>query len=338
MRTAHLPFPLKGVNYDAGTEFVAGEISRPVWNSADLARDMAAIRNGLRCNAVNIYGTDIDRLVAAAHVAAGEGLVVSMQPRSIDVDQVGARGFVVEAAAAANEVASEAGPVILNVGCEITLFTPGFVPGRSFLVRMRNMAWAWVMSRRFNRKLDVFLGSMTREVRDVFAGPITYGAGTWEKVDWGRFDMVGMNLYRDRWNTKTYVQDLRALLSHGKPTLITEFGCATFEGAERRGGGGWTIVDFDREPRRIKGDYRRSESTQAGHLAELLHLFHDEMVSGTFVFDFMAAGFPHLDDPARDLDMASYGLVRVISTADGSIEWEPKMAFETVARIYGDWS
>jgi hypothetical protein len=332
-----LPFPLRGVNYDTGTEFVAGEISRPVWNADDLTRDLTTIKHDLYCNAVNVYGTDLDRLVEATRVAADQGLVVSVQPRSIDVDQDLAKQFIFEVAAAVNEIARDGSGILLNVGCEMTIFTPGLVPGRNFRARMRNMSWAWAMSRRINRKLDALLGSIVSGARDVFDGPITYGAGTWEHVDWAPFDLAGMNLYRDRWNTKTYVQDLRALKSRGKPTLITEFGCATFEGAEKRGGGGWTIVDFDHDPRRIKGDYRRSEGTQAGHIAELLSLFREEKVAGTFVFDFVGAAFPHSPDPARDFDMASYGLVKVISAEGDSIQWERKEAFGTVAEIYRDW-
>jgi hypothetical protein len=44
------------------------------------------------------------------------------------------------------------------------------------------------------------------------------------------FDLVGVNLCRDRWNEKTYVSDLRRLRGSGKPVVITEFGCSTFEG------------------------------------------------------------------------------------------------------------
>jgi hypothetical protein len=99
---------------------------------------------------------------------------------------------------------------------------------------------------------------------------VTYSAGAWESVRWQPFDHVGVNLYRDRWNDRTYASDLRTLKRLGKPVIITEFGCSTFKGAERRGGGGWMIVDFDQEPPVVKPGYTRSEETQAAYLDELL--------------------------------------------------------------------
>jgi hypothetical protein len=118
--------------------------------------------------------------------------------------------------------------------------------------------------------------------------------------------------------------------------LITEFGCSSFERAERLGGGGWTIVDFDHDPPRLKRGYRRSEQTQASYIGDLLGIFVEEGVTGAYVFDFAQASFPHHPDPALDLDMAGYGLVKMIGAgSEGSPNrWERKEAFEVVARAY----
>jgi hypothetical protein len=65
-----------GVNYDIGTEYRRGESSRPVWNQNDVARDLGVIHEELHCTSVNLYGTDLQRLQAAAILAHREGLHV----------------------------------------------------------------------------------------------------------------------------------------------------------------------------------------------------------------------------------------------------------------------
>lgn len=328
---------IKGINYDVGTEFRPGELSRSAWNLVDVSRDMAVIHDDLGCNSVNVYGTELSRLEEAAGVALDHGLAVSFQPRSIDDDRDTARSFLRAAAGVASSILED-GDVTLNIGCEMSLFTRGFLPGRTFQRRMRYLVMAWPFLSRVNRRLSSYLAEVAADARRDFAGHITYGAGSWEAIDWAPFDLVGMNLYRDRWNERTYMEDLRSLHTHAKPVVITEFGCATFEGAERRGGGGWTIVDFTSDPPRVRPGHQRSERAQADHLGEMLDLFHEEGVAGTYVFDFLAAGFPHRPEPELDLDMAGYGVVKVIpSTSTDSIMWERKEAFEAVARRYRQW-
>ena len=47
---------------------------------------------------------------------------------------------------------------------------------------------------------------------------------------------------------------------------------------------------------------------------------------------------PHRDDPHRDLDMASYGVVKVLEDRLGAtcpdLAWEPKAAFAALADHY----
>ena len=331
------PF-VKGINYDVGTEFRPGDLSRAAWNRSDVARDMRVIREELKCTSVNVYGTELSRLGEAAAIALEQGLHVSFQPRVIDGDRGDGLELMNEAAALANDTGGK-DDVTLNIGCEITLFTRGFIPGHTFRNRMRNLVLTWPLLGRISSKLNDYLTELANVARGQFEGPITYGAGSWERVDWAPFDLVGVNLYRNHWNEKTYQDDLVRLLENGKPVVITEFGCATFEGAERRGGGGWTIVDFDSDPIRVKPGHRRSERIQAELLGELLGLFKSAGVHGAYVFDFMGASFPHVADPRLDLDMASYGVVRVIPTPDerDSIAWERKESFGEVARRYGEW-
>lgn len=326
---------IRGINYDVGTEYRAGEPSRPVWNHDDVIRDLQTIRRELHCTSVNLYGTDLARLQQATRLAHQEGLHASLQLRSIDESRDGMLARVEQAAAAANTLRGS-GPVTLNVWCELTLFTRGFVPGRTFLARIRNLLWVLPFLLIVNRRLNRHLSDVVRIARARFDGPLTYSAGSWESVQWDLFDLVGVNLYRDRWNERTYTADLRRLRRFGKPVIITEFGCSTFEGAARQGGGGWMIVDFDADPSVVKPGHVRSERVQATYLDELLNLYVAEAIDGAYVFDFMQATFGHSSDPALDLDMASYGLVKVrpAGLTDTCMAWERKAAFHVVAGHY----
>lgn len=325
----------RGINYDVGTEYRRGESSRPIWNHDDVARDLAVIHAELHCTSVNVYGTDIQRLKEAAVLAHREGLHVSLQLRSIDASRETMLAQATEAARLAERLRRD-GDVTLNVGCELTLFTRGFVVGGTFRTRIRNLLWMLPLLPLINRRLNRHLRDLVRSVRTHFGGPLIYSAGSWESVEWDPFDLIGVNLYRDRWNEKTYVSDLRRLRGFGKPVVITEFGCSTFVGAERKGGAGWMIVDFDTVPATIKPGHVRSEQVQAALLGELLDLYAAEAIDGAYVFDFMQAAFAHVADTARDLDMAGYGLVKVrpFGVDDTSLVWERKAAFDVVARHY----
>ena len=84
----------------------------------------------------------------------------------------------------------------------------------------------------------------------------------------------------------------------------------------------------------IPPGYTRSETEQAGYLAELLAVFEKAGAHGAFVFEFAEHYKPHSPDPRHDLDMAGYGIVKVLPGAADSFSWEPKAAFAEIARIY----
>jgi hypothetical protein len=95
---------------------------------------------------------------------------------------------------------------------------------------------------------------------------------------------------------------------------ITEFGCATHRGAGDRGGrGGSEMIEYDgTTPMRLNGDYIRDEQEQATHLRELLDIFTAESVDAAFACTFVCYGWPHRSNPREDLDMASWGVVKVL--------------------------
>jgi len=83
----------------------------------------------------------------------------------------------------------------------------------------------------------------------------------------------------------------------------------------------------------IPPGYTRSETEQAGYLAELLAVFEKAGAHGAFVFEFAEYYKPHSPDPRHDLDMAGYGIVKVLPGAADSFSWEPKAALAEIARI-----
>ena len=177
-------------------------------------------------------------------------------------------------------------------------------------------------------------------MRERFHGQVTYASGPWEKVDWRVFDLVSVNYYRDAQNAKWYRQGLQQYYKHGKPVAITEFGCCTYEGAEAKGAAGWGIVDTSNARRKIKGGFLRSEDTQAQYLTELLDMFLQEPIEGSFVFNFASYNLPTDENREFDLDMASYGIVKVLPEGEKGatyqdMPWEPKKAFRIVAEQYG---
>lgn len=145
-------------------------------------------------------------------------------------------------------------------------------------------------------------------MRRVYRGPLSYAAAPIEGVDWTGFDFVCLDYYCARRNRFDYGRRrLRPHFAHGKPVVITELGCCAYRGAQDKGAMGWGIVD-PRDHDRLSGD-----------------------VDGAFVFTFSAPALPHRpQDPRRDLDMASYAVVK--SYDDG--RWEPKRLFHALAAHY----
>jgi hypothetical protein len=183
------------------------------------------------------------------------------------------------------------------------------------------------------RKLDALLAEAATRARREFHGPLTYAAAFWERVDWSRFDVVGVNLYRFEGNAGTYAEQVRALAGD-KPVVITEFGCAAHAGADRSGPAGFLIVQWLRPTPRVAPGHTRDEAVQATYLRELVEVYEAERVHGAFVFTFAMPDFPHRPhDPAHDLDMAGFGVVKV--APDAPSRWERKAAFGELARLYG---
>ncbi|MEU4730447.1 abortive infection protein [Streptomyces sp. NPDC023588] len=315
----------KGVNFDT---------DRDVWRMEYVRREIAAIREQLHCNAVLLLGHDLDRLTEAASIAAAHGLFVWFEPRQFDKDAEQTLAFLGTVACAAEQLRTRHRGVGIAVGTELSIFMSGLVPGKDY--NERGQALGHPESAGYQERLNTFLDRALKTVRPLFKGRVTYSSGEWEEVNWRGFDVVGVNLYRNADNKAIYTEGLRALQRHGKPVVITEFGCCTFTGAKEQGGSGFNVVDWQREPPVVKDGYVRNEREQASEIGELLALYTAERVEGAFVYNFIAPDSPHSPQRRHDLDIASFALVKTFPTGTRrgyaqTGQWEPKHAFHTVA-------
>jgi hypothetical protein len=332
---------VKGINYDVGTHPAANRPSRPTFDEAVARDEIATIARELGCTAIRITGEDPQRLRVAAEFALAEGLTVYLTPARHNAQRTEALAYLDDIAPLAESLRVEAatgqrGDVVFVVGVEATLFQRGFLRGDTpfarigTLMRPWSLAWSTVRLGSMHKLLNAYLREAVATVRKHFGGPVTYAAGPWEEVDWAPFDIVGIDFYRDARSRPKYRQRLRGYASHGKPVVVTEFGCCTYTGAADKGGYGWAIVDFTAKPPRLTRAVTRDEQAQADELTDLLRVYDEAAVDGAFVFTWAMYTYPWGSDPEHDLDVASYGVVAV--QPDGG--WRRKAAFDAVAAAY----
>jgi hypothetical protein len=100
------------------------------------------------------------------------------------------------------------------------------------------------------------------------------------------------------------------------------------------------VIDWDDRARpHLAEPVVRDEEEQARYVRELLDVYDEEGVDAAFVNTFARRDLPYSDDPGRDFDTASFGVVRVLEqgrtgTAYPGLPWEPKAAFHALA-AYG---
>ena len=337
----------KGITYDVGTLFVENRSTRDEFDPSVMRREIDIIKNDLHCNAVRVCGQDLARLRATAEYALTQGVAVWFSPLLVEATAEETLAYLAECSGIAEELRQRFPQIVFVVGGELSFFMKGILKGEDLYARIRSfislpgLLRHMLTGRRWpGKRLNAFLAKAEALVRERFHGQVTYASGPWEKVDWRLFDLVSVNYYRDGQNAKWYRQGLQQYYKHGKPVAITEFGCCTYEGAEAKGAAGWGIVDTSNARRKIKGGFLRSEDTQARYLTELLDMFLQEPIEGSFVFNFASYNLPTDEDPEFDLDMASYGIVKVLPDGEKGatyqdMPWEPKKAFRMVAEQYG---
>ena len=320
---------------------MSGQDWRPRFSPREVHSELEIIKTELHCNSVRICGQDIDRLMIAAEDALDQGLEVWLSPELWDQSPEETLDYIASAAGRAEELRRRRpGRVVFSVGSELTLFMRGILEGTSVFERLEHPSfWENVRSGAHNAPLNAFLAKANDRVRQVFLGSVTYASVPLEAVDWSLFDFVGVDLYRDARVRERFGDIVRRFLAHGRPVAITEFGCCAYHGAADTGGRGFEIIDYSQAPGQLNGEYVRDESEQARELSEMLAIFDDAGVDGTFVMTFVAPLHPYSDDPKFDLDMASYSLVRSyrdrLGTTYPGMPWDPKESFRAVADYYG---
>lgn len=331
----------KGINYDTG--FLPGNHdSRPHFDPALVAAEMRVIARELGCTAVRVSGSRPDRISIAAEAAAAEGLEVWFAPFPPELTTAELLDLFRDCADRAEHLRRGGAAVVLVTGCEISLFNPGFLPGANSYDRIARLGKPslrlYASFARLPRKLNAFLGEASEAVRGRFGGPLTYASGTWERVDWSRFDIVSVDAYRDANNARTFQADLRKQLVHGKPVVATEFGCCPYAGAADKGGMGWAIADYgDGGVPTLRGEYRRDESEQVRYLQEVNQVFIEVGLDLAFWFTFAGYHQPVSADPRHDIDLSSYGLVSMLPDGAGSgyqgLGWRKRLVFEAMAGL-----
>jgi hypothetical protein len=331
----------KGISYEVGVDWAINESSRPTWDIEVVRHDIETIRNDLHCNAISIFGTESERAIEAGAIAQEVGLDVWLQPRLPDGDMEATMEQLRAFAQGAEQLRQANPNVVLNTGCELTIFMSGIIPGDTYIDRLGTLGTNYMDMDQYSSALNDFLGEATEMVRGEFGGDITYGSGLWEGVDWGPFDIIGLDHYRSPMTPgEEYARALRPFVESGKPVVITEFGLCTFEGASELGGSGFTIVDWSTDPPTIPAGYVRSAEEQATDLMAMLDVFEAGGVRGAFVFTFIEPTYTYSPDPTHDLDMASFGVVKAFPADSGqgyneTGYWEPKLAFHAIAERYG---
>lgn len=338
----------RGISYDTG--FVHnGSIGRKNFTPELVERELRVIRDELHCDAVRVMGGDPGRLELAAGYAAGLGLEVWFSPYPLELTAAEMLSLFADCAERAERLRQRGAEVVFVTGAELSLMNKGFLPGDSTQDRVALLAQPDLLRRHIGEvgaRVNEFLGEAVALVRARFGGKVTYASVPLERVDWTPFDIASMDVYRSAETADSFAESVPTLVSSLQLSLaITEFGSASYRGAGEAGARGLEIVEQDettRAPVRLDGAYARDEAGQAGYLRELLTAFDTGGVDSAFVFTFALYDFPHRPggDPRDDLDLASYGIVRVLEDRLGTtypgVPWEPKAAFGALADFYRD--
>lgn len=332
----------RGISYDTG--FVdGGGISRKEFDPATVERELRVIRDDLHCDAVRIMGGDPARLETAAGLAADLGLEVWFSPYPLELAEDEILTLFADCAERAERLRRAGAEIVFVAGAEMCLMNKGFLPGDRTADRVALLLRPDELREHIGQvsgRVNAFLGKAVEVVRAHFGGRLTYASVPLERVDWTPFDIVSVDLYRSAEIADQFADGVRGIVAQGKPVAITEFGSAGYLGAGDLGAHGLDLVEYgeERGPLQLREARERDEDGQASYVRELLEVFDEAGVDATFVFTFALYDHVHRPDaadPRDDLDLASYGVVKVYEDRLGSaypgLPWDPKKVFHTVA-------
>lgn len=337
-----------GINYDTGF-LSAGLTTHEPFDAEVVRQEMRVIRNDLHCTAVRITGGIADRMEIAASHAAEAGLEVWLCPFTNGLTTDELLDLLADCAERAERLRRRGADIVMVTGSEVSLFTVGFFPGASLEERLTIISdplRVRPLIPRVRAGMSDFLRRAVDVVRARFGGRVSYASLPFEGVDWTLFDIIATDAgYRTKEMVPQFREQIHAFVARGralgKPVAITEFGCGTFRGAADVASRGIAGIEYeDGRAVRVAGEFVRDENEQAAYLCELLEVFESEGVDSAFVYTFARYDLPHRSSPREDLDLASYGIVKVLDVAstaarhDAQMTWEPKAAFFALADRY----
>jgi hypothetical protein len=226
---------IKGICYDVGREMDGNW--RPDFDPGIIHRELQIIKSDLGCNAIRICGKDIGRLVGTTQDALQQGFEVWFSPELWNQNPMATLSYTTRAAAAVEKLREQyPDKLVLSVGSELTLFMKGIIKGNALWSRLHNaFSGDFIRPGKHNQPLNDYLLEVTTAVRQVYRGPLTYASLPFEQVNWSLFDFIGVDHYRATRIKDRYAEMLKPLLAIGKPVVVMEMGCCTYQGAEAAG-------------------------------------------------------------------------------------------------------
>lgn len=335
----------RGINYCIGMKYSSNADTRKGLDTDIMSREIEIIKNKLHSNSIRIYGEDLDKLIKCSKIAIKHGLEVWFSPRLTNASEQDTLDYIQKCSIELEKLRQENPSIVFIIGCEFTLDLYGLVKGETIYERINNLFKPITIIKNilgvdlgYNKKLNIFLNKAIIIARRNFKGQITYASGTWEKIDWNKLDIVGLNYYRSSYNSSTYRKSLKKFINAGKPVAILEFGCCSYKGSQNKGASSYNIIDWNSQRPEINGNYKRDENVQAEYIIELLKIFDEEGAFATFVFEFVDTQHIYDEVPKFDLDMASFGIIKVlpelVPNSNFTENLIPKKSYHTLANFY----
>lgn len=336
---------IKGVNYDVGVGLGFDHNPDNNLTAGVMKEEIGVIKNELHCNAVRIYGRDLEKLIECSEIALKEGLMVWFSPRYINASLEETLDYIVKCSMAAERLRKISLDIVYVLGNEFSLDVKGFIEGETIFKRILNLSKPISIIKNslgfgFNKKLNSFLVKAVSKARQNFKGEITYASGQWEKINRDIFDIAAVNYYRNGFNAWKYRRTVRKFVQKEKKFTITEFGCCSYKGAEQKGAWGYSLIDWTKSRPQLKKLLERDESVQSNYLIDLLNIYLKENVYAAFVYTFVARRAKYDVNPEYDLDMANFGLIKVLPSDNDSkfsYAWERKKAFYELSKYYSEF-
>ena len=118
-----------GITYDTGIT-ADGDCTRKRFDDAVARRELQIIATDLHATAVRVTGDDLQRLASAGEHALAAGLELWFSPVPVNLQPGALPGYFARCARKAERLRrAHEGRVVLVLGCEISLWCAGFLPG-----------------------------------------------------------------------------------------------------------------------------------------------------------------------------------------------------------------